>query len=48
MRIDNKPLDLKVAFMFTQKSWCHGAIFLFDLNIKRPQTCEHYLKISDF
>jgi len=27
MHIDNKPLDLKVACMFTQKSWCHFAMF---------------------
>jgi len=26
MRIDNTPLDLKVACMFTQNSWCHAVI----------------------
>jgi len=26
MRIDNMPLDLKVACMFMQKSWCHVAL----------------------
>jgi len=25
MSIDNMPLDLKVACIFTQKSWCHVA-----------------------
>jgi len=25
MHIDNTPLDLKVACMFTKKSWCHVA-----------------------